>query len=92
MIQGDNQEMSWRQVSNICKDILDQDGDIEAKDVIKNIIDFIFEAFSKKMLIFHIVLYIVSYFIPFVYQIHQDASDEEGQRRVVIALSIFMIT
>ena len=78
MIEGEDQNMTWRQVSEICKDIIDQDGDIESKEVIKNIVDYIFEAFSNNFLIFHILLYLLFYFCPFVYQIHQDGTTEDG--------------
>ena len=57
---------------------MDEDGDIDSKDAIKNIIDYVFEAYTKKLLIFHIFLYSVFYFLPFVYQIHVDASEEDG--------------
>lgn len=77
-LYGDNFEITWRQMSTICKKILDQDGDIESKDVIKNIIDYIFETYSKKVMIFHFFLYIVFFFYPFTHQIHIDASTEEG--------------
>ena len=77
-ILGENHEMTWRKISYMCKDILDQEGDIENKYVVKNMIDFCFEAYSKKVLIFHICLYVLFYFLPFLLQIHTDAQTLEG--------------
>ena len=42
----DTMKMTWLQITDICNDILSQDEDIEKKQVIKNIVDFIFERFS----------------------------------------------
>lgn len=92
ILKGDDHEMTLRQVSHICKEILDQDGDIESKDVIKNIIDYIFETYSKKVMIVHFLLYMVFFFIPFTHQIHLDASKEDGQSSIKISLSSFVIT
>ena len=39
-------EMTWLQMSEICNYILENDEDIEKKQVIKNLIDYIFEEFS----------------------------------------------
>lgn len=78
MLLEENHEMTWRKASDMCKDILDQEGEIDSKNVLKNIIDYCFEEYSKKILIFHIFLYTLFYFVPFILLIHIDASKERG--------------
>lgn len=51
-------EMSWLGVSEICNYILENDEDIEKKQVIKNLIDYIFVEFSVNFFIMLNILYI----------------------------------
>ena len=50
----------------MCNDILNQDEEIEKKQVIKNIVDFIFDKYSHIFFVAHNALYICTFLIPFV--------------------------
>ena len=51
-------EMTWLKMSEICSYILEHDEDIEKKQVIKNIIDYIFIEFSFNFFVSLNILYI----------------------------------
>lgn len=50
--------MTWLKMSEICNYILENDEEIEKKQVIKNLIDYIFEEFSVNFFVTLNILYI----------------------------------
>ena len=88
----DTMKMTWLQITDICNDILNQDEDIEKKQVIKNIVDFIFERFSKIFFVLHNLLYIFFFIIPFVVQITIRGDIDNGSVIVAICMFFFIAT
>ena len=84
-------EMTWLKMSEICNYILEQDEDIEKKQVIKNIIDYIFNEFSYNFFVGLNVLYIFTLFC-FIWQILIDADIDNGDQTVFFCMMVFLTT
>ena len=79
MTTPSDRNISWKELSELCIDILDQDQDIEEKEVLQNLIDFIYNKHAYYFYVIQIVLYIFTNVFPFYLQVISDAHSENGE-------------